>query len=379
MSFIFGFACGSVGFFNMQCGVLRAVPSGYIQIHSIDSFGKTNRIEGDNVADSHNHIIRESWQHETDLNSLNNQGELLHGRIFCAESEYCVGSLCDFNCTNDLSNSNSGLDPGFGFFADVEDSKCHFHYIKRCNDCACVKRTPQHKSEKNRRSCEPCQFRSIGWMPYKERQKCKPEICPLFFPKSCGIDFFSAKNLADLLSTTVQGGLWMSLIGDSITRGVFLKAVSFLSIRTNHIQIPMNTTSYTYDHFICCDAKHVDGRGNELDGCKLSVDKHDSQQSLPDAVAKEFRARKQRGDGVPVCLSWQWNKAPKGLLVLFDDFEKTYAKTGIRPATIAFNPGLHNLNPVSFPVAIPASPPWLCRGFSVRPARLLCARLRKAA
>lgn len=155
----------------------------------------------------------------------------------------------------------------------------------------------------------------------------------------------SAKYIADLLQTSLKGGIWISFVGDSLMRGVFLKSVSFLSVRSKHIIIDFNYSTYHNDHFVCCDSLHVEGKGNELDRCEVLMHKADETGvPLPDAVATEFLARRGRAAGVvPVCVSWQWNRGAAGLLPLFAEFESTHARTGVRPATVSFNPGLHGL------------------------------------
>ena len=196
----------------------------------------------------------------------------------------------------------------------------------------------------------------------EERKKCAPETCPILFPSSCGVDLISAQHIADLAQTTLTGGIWVSLIGDSIMRGVFLKAVLFLTIRSSPIYAHFNLTTYHHDHYVCCDTRQLPGGDNAIDNCAMHLHKGENR-TLPDIVAAEFLSRRRRaaaggGGAVPVCVSWQWNKAAAPLPALLDQFEAAYAATGVRPANIAFNPGLHDLVKVLAPLPpLPPPPP----------------------
>ena len=105
--------------------------------------------------------------------------------IYCKETEYCLGELCDFQCSG-IEIGSTIRHPG-GFrntrnVVDITNSNCSFLYSASCNFCSCVNRTSRFKDEANKHICEPCQFKSLGWLRMEERKKCAPETCPILFP-----------------------------------------------------------------------------------------------------------------------------------------------------------------------------------------------------
>ena len=272
--------------------------------------------------------------------------------VACEDNGYCLGRNCDLSCQNIDSTekiTHLGGEDGERQVVNVEKNRCHFVYPKSCSImCKCVNRTSRFKSEQSREACTPCAFRKVGWLTLEERNKCAPEFCPSFFPQSCGMTIISAKHIADLLQTDLKGGIWISLVGDSVLRQVFLNAASFLAIRSqlgspyrNVIRVETRNTG----HYICCDSHYIEGKGNEVDNCEFHVHNLTARNiSLPDTVAEDILARKRIA--VPICVSWQWNTRGSLETVgpLFAEFESTYARTGIRPATLSMNPGLLTLH-----------------------------------
>jgi hypothetical protein len=270
--------------------------------------------------------------------------------VACNILEYCIGRECDFQCSEFEtlgSVSYLGSHTGALKLVDIDNSRqCIFQYPASCDTCRCVNRTTIFTSEEAFRMCRPCQFKSLGWLRASERKKCAPEICPTLFPLTCGISLLSAKYISNVINTTHTNGLWISLVGDSLLRGIFLKAVSFLSIRSKPIHIAFNRSTYHQDHYICCTVSHHPGRGNEPDRCAVHMHAPSKSSSLPRTVAADLFSRRRAslvGRDIPVCVSWQWNTAAADLPALLNQFESTHADSGIRPASISVNPGLHSL------------------------------------
>ena len=189
--------------------------------------------------------------------------------VFCKQHEYCIGKVCDFQC---IELESASVIPHLKGqvetreVVDIENSNCVFLHPSSCSDCRCVSRTSMLKDQASKMACEPCQFRRLGWLRFDERKKCAPEVCPLFFPRSCGIGIVSAKHVAELAQGADSGGIWIALIGDSIIRGVFLKAVHFLSARSRPIVAHINHTVYHQNHYVCCNTLRA-GNSSEIDGC----------------------------------------------------------------------------------------------------------------
>ncbi len=76
---------------------------------------------------------------------------------------------------------------------------------------------------------------------------------------------------------------------------------------------------------------------------------HSKFASLPRIVAADLLA----GRKIPFCVTWQWNKAASDLSALLDQFDSAHAETGVRPASISINPGLHSLG--SKPLSTPST------------------------
>jgi hypothetical protein len=227
---------------------------------------------------------------------------------------------------------------------DIENSdQCVFIYPFECKNCRCINGKSIFKSEVELKSCQPCQFKSIGWLRAEERRKCSPEICPLFFPQSCGLKLLTAKYLANYMNESLTGGLWISLIGDSQLRGIFIHAASFLSIRSSLITVTINSSNHYDDFFVCCSAAPFHANAApDISRCILRTNKPARGWILPRALADDFAARTAARQ-IPICVSFQFAAHATGLHPLFDEHEAAYQRTGIRPAAISINPGLHSL------------------------------------
>ena len=109
--------------------------------------------------------------------------------IFCNPQQYCIGESCELTC-NQTHSRKIALNMKHDFIStvDVENSKdCIFYFPSDCEKCICVARTSPFRSQNVLKSCQPCQFKSVGWLQKTEMQKFAPEKAPIFFPTSCDI------------------------------------------------------------------------------------------------------------------------------------------------------------------------------------------------
>ena len=263
-------------------------------------------------------------------NDTSNSSQKLDENIYCSSLEYCIGESCDFTCkySSDVQLEDSLLNA-----VDVENSDdCIFFFPIQCETCKCIARASHVESQNVLKLCQPCQFRRIAWLRADERKKCAPEISPHFFPTSCGMRLLTAEKLVAIMETSLRDGLWIHMMGDSILRGVFLHAISFLSIRSKHIQNIFNwTANDPYGgHYVCCSARYPN-----IDECEHHVIK---EVHLPIAqhVTEDIIERRSRGVN-SVCVSFVFNGFwPVGG---FAELKATFEATGIRPTSIIFNPG----------------------------------------
>ena len=274
---------------------------------------------------------------------------------FCGSEQYCIGESCDLTCKEANTRAldfNTHLESNLLSAVDIENSKeCVFFYPLHCEKCKCVARSSPRKSQNALKSCQPCQFKSVGWLRRNERDKCAPEICPLFFPISCGMSLISADDLGSLTSRAFPKGLWIHLLGDSLLRGIFVHAVSYLTIRSKHIEIFWNLTTNAFNQkdahlkrYVCCSARHTAGIG-EIDRCELH--KLEGYNVTPlvlvNRVAAEIVTRRSRGE-TPICVSFAaFNVYLKAHRDHFDELGAAFAATGALPAAIVTNPGIWEL------------------------------------
>ena len=272
--------------------------------------------------------------------------------IFCNPQQYCIGESCELAC-NQTHSREIAFDTELQFIStvDVENSKdCIFYFPSDCEKCICVARTSPYRSQNVLKSCQPCQFKSVGWLQKTEMQKFAPEKAPIFFPTSCDMHLITAKGLSELATSAFPSGIWIHFLGDSLLRGVFLHAVSFLSIRSKHIEIFWNLTKNElgqhdghFSRFMCCSTQssEVGTEKGEIGNCELR--KLESRGSpLAGRVAAEIITRRARSE-IPICVSFTFNVYLNSHRPQFSEIKATFKSTGIRPASIIINPGIWEL------------------------------------
>lgn len=198
------------------------------------------------------------------------------------------------------------------------------------------------------KSCMPCQFKSMGWLSAGERRKCESDMCPTILPKSCGLKFRSARSFSSLGNNSFAGGIWIAMMGNSILRGVYVHAVAFLTKEQGLIVPAINPKNHHRNRYLCCTSSYLQDKWRSLANCtevELQAGK-----SLADTVADEMDARRSAcaasasgPSGAPICVSWQWAPLLSNVLDGLTEFSTAHARTGVRPASISINPGLHIL------------------------------------
>jgi hypothetical protein len=157
----------------------------------------------------------------------------------------------------------------------------------------------------------------------------------------------SAKDLVDLAGAAFPGGLWIHLMGDSLLRGVFVHAVSFLTIRSKHIKDIFDLSlpnDYYIPRYICCSARYSENGNGDIDQCSLQRKGADDSISLSNLVAGDILARRSRGQ-LPICVSFTFDSYLTAFRPTFDAFAATFAATGLRPTSMVLNPGIWLLLP----------------------------------
>ena len=275
--------------------------------------------------------------------------------IFCNPQQYCIGESCELAC-NQTHSREVAFDTELQFIStvDVENSKdCIFYFPSDCEKCICVARTSPYVSQNVLKSCRPCQFKSVGWLQKTEMQKFAPEKAPIFFPTSCDMHLITAKGLGAMATSAFPSGIWIHFLGDSLLRGVFLHAVSFLSIRSKHIEIFWNLTRNELGELdgqisrsMCCSIQSMEvgtGKG-EIGNCELQKIERRHGTPLADRVAAEIISRRARSE-IPICVSYTFNPYLNSHRLEFSDIKAAFKSTGIRPTSIIINPGNWELRP----------------------------------
>ena len=275
------------------------------------------------------------------------------GLVFCDPQEYCIGKSCDFACNKSTAlevTVDANLGGGIMSAVDVEQSTgCVFYFPSTCQKCMCISQASSFKSQNELKSCEPCQFKSIAWFPKVEREKCGAEICPILFPTSCGMNLITSKGLAALSGTNFPNGLWILFMGDSLLRGIFSHAVSFLTNMSGDIQLLWSTNGTT-SRYMCCRVRHpVNSIGNSsLDQCEMYYPEvgATNAKTLPipmvQRAAAEILKRRARGD-IPICVSFTFSPFTDSFREAFAQLDAVFASTGVRPTSIVINPGIWEL------------------------------------
>ena len=274
---------------------------------------------------------------------------------FCNPQQYCIGESCELACSQ-TNGREIAFDAELQFIStvDVENSKeCIFYFPSDCEKCICVARTSPYRSQNVLKSCQPCQFKSVGWLQKTEMQKFAPEKAPIFFPTSCDMHLITAKGLSELATSAFPSGIWIHFLGDSLLRGVFVHAVSFLSIRSKHIEIFWNLTINELGQqdghitrFMCCSTESSEvgtGKG-EIGNCELHKLEGRFAVPLADHVTAEIISRRARSE-IPICVSFAFSVYSNSYVSHFDDIKAAFKSTGIRPTSIVINPGIWELIP----------------------------------
>ena len=274
--------------------------------------------------------------------------------IFCNPQQYCIGESCELTC-NQTHSRKIALNMKHDFIStvDIENSKdCIFYFPSDCEKCICVARTSPFRSQNVLKSCQPCQFKSVGWLQKTEMQKFAPEKAPIFFPTSCDMHLITAKGLGAMATSAFPSGIWIHFLGDSLLRGVFLHAVSFLSIRSKHIEIFWNLTTINsfgqkdgqIIRFMCCSTKYseVGMRKGEIGNCELQKLEGRNGTRLASRVAAEIITRRARSE-IPICVSFAMSVYLNSYGEQFKEMEAAFTSTGIRPTSIVINPGIWEL------------------------------------
>ena len=270
--------------------------------------------------------------------------------IFCNPQQYCIGESCELAC-NQTRSREVAFETELKFIStvDVENSKdCIFYFPSDCEKCICVARTSPYRSQNVLKSCQPCQFKSVGWLQKTEMQKFAPEKAPIFFPTSCDMHLITAKGLSELATSAFPSGIWIHFLGDSLLRGVFVHAVSFLSIRSKHIEIFWNLTINELgqqdghiSRFMCCSTQSSEA---EIGNCELHKLEGRRTTPLADRVAAEIISRRARSE-IPICVSFTFNVYLNTYGIQFNEIKAAFKSTGIRPTSIVINPGIWELRP----------------------------------
>ena len=144
----------------------------------------------------------------------------------------------------------------------------------------------------------------------------------------------TAKNFGNIVKTDSTDGLWIAFFGDSLLRGVFVEAVSFLTATSLSGRIIVNYTHATKNkgHYMCCTLRHSDTAGSEIDRCELHMRSFDK-------VADEVLARRAPG-AIPLCVSFDFNVYANSLPHGFRQLAATFARTGVHPGAVVINPGI---------------------------------------
>ena len=298
-------------------------------------------------------IIQFAFTHAQSAALINSFQPNTERLVFCGPQEYCIGGSCDFACNKStplVVSVDANLGGGIMSAVDVEQSTgCVFYFPSTCQKCMCISQASSFKSQNELKSCEPCQFKSIAWFPKVEREKCGAEICPILFPTSCGMNLITSKGLAALSGTSFPNGLWIHFMGDSILRGIFSHAVSFLTIMSDHIQLFWSKNG-TMSLYMCCRARHSQSRmgTGSLDQCELHYPEVGETNAttrpnpMVQRAAAEILKRRARGD-IPVCVSFSFNPFANTYREAFAQLDAAFASTGVRPTSIVINPGIWEL------------------------------------
>ena len=298
-------------------------------------------------------IIQFAFTHAQSAALINSFQPNTERLVFCGPQEYCIGGSCDFACNKStplVVSVDANLGGGIMSAVDVEQSTgCVFYFPSTCQKCMCISQASSFKSQNELKSCEPCQFKSIAWFPKVEREKCGAEICPILFPTSCGMNLITSKGLAALSGTSFPNGLWIHFMGDSILRGIFSHAVSFLTIMSDHIQLFWSKNG-TMSLYMCCRARHSQSRmgTGSLDQCELHYPEVGETNAttrpnpMVQRAAAEILKRRARGD-IPICVSFTFSPFTDSFREAFAQLDAVFASTGVRPTSIVINPGIWEL------------------------------------
>jgi hypothetical protein len=262
--------------------------------------------------------------------------------VVCNRLEFCLGQKCDFDCkiSKLFQNNDSGI-------VDIVNSKeCTFHFPAACETCRCISKISAFKVEENKKSCLPCTFHSVGWLKAEERARCAPETCPLFFPRSCGLSMRLAKALAIHVGNSFPAGIWISLLGDSILRGIYLHTVSYLTVRQKLINPNITGINHYYSRYICCTSRHAVGLGREFFDCTEREFAPAADPMILTAAA-DFASRRAAAPdaGTPFCISFKFVAHTSALPSTFAQHTAARVRHGVLPNAIAINSGLHSLLP----------------------------------
>ncbi len=136
-------------------------------------------------------------------------------------------------------------------------------------------------------------------------------------------------------------------MGDSLLRGVFLHAVSFLSTRSSNIEIVFNDSIPGDPHrsrYMCCSAQYLDSGSGDIGQCELHTLEQSLSPPLAHSVTADIIARRARG-GIPICVSFTTSVYIDSFRETFSEFNAAFAATGIRPTSTVVNPGIWLLLP----------------------------------
>jgi len=157
----------------------------------------------------------------------------------------------------------------------------------------------------------------------------------------------SSKSVVDMAKIAFPDGLWIQFMGDSLLRGVFLHAVSFLSARSGDIEIFFNDSIAMDAHrsrYICCSAQYLDSGSGDIGQCELHTLERSLSPPLAQRVTSDIIARRARG-GTPICVSFTTSVYINSFRETFAEFDAAFAATGIRPTSTVVNPGIWLLLP----------------------------------
>ncbi len=122
-----------------------------------------------------------------------------------------------------------------------------------------------------------------------------------------------------------------------------MQAISFLSVQSKPVSIQINPSNHHDDFYLCCSSNRLPGQSSFLDRCAAHRSPA-AKWSLPQAVANDVLERRAKG-GAPVCVSFQFVAHARDLPSLLDKQDAEFRRSGVRPAAISINPGVHSLEP----------------------------------